>query len=420
MPVRSASIWQSRSLRAAPPSTFSCSTASEPCSSTLTMSAVCWAMDSRAARTTCALVVSRVNPFSEPRALRSQCGAQSPPNPGTRWTPPVSGTLAAIASTSSSSWSSPSPSRSHDSVWPLWKTTPSSSYRVAPCAVQATLLVKPSTSTGTSPELMVSTPAVPNVFFASPCSKQACPYRLACWSASTARIGTAPIPRSPVSTPKSASEATTCGSRPAGMPSRASSSSSQHSASRLNSAVREAHEVSVRCVAPPVRFHASQQSTVPQSSSPASARARTPGTSSSNQASLAAEKNESLRSPVRTRNTSSYPAARQRFTMASVWLEIHTIASCTGTPVRRSQISTVSRWLVTPQATTSPGLAPAAASTSTTVPRCSCQSATGSSSTQPGRRRRHGTSTRASCRIVPVASTSTARALLDPSSSAST
>ena len=58
----------------------------------------------------------------------------------------------------------------------------------------------------------------------------------------------------------------------------------------LNSIVREAFEASVTWTAPPVSFQSSQLSTVPKASSPASARARAPGTLSSSQAILVAEK----------------------------------------------------------------------------------------------------------------------------------
>ena len=49
---------------------------------------------SSAARAICARVVPRVSPTIVPRACGSQCGAPSPANAGTRYTPPVSGTLA--------------------------------------------------------------------------------------------------------------------------------------------------------------------------------------------------------------------------------------------------------------------------------------------------------------------------------------
>ena len=58
----------------------------------------------------------------------------------------------------------------------------------------------------------------------------------------------------------------------------------------LNSIVRDALLTSVTCVAPPVSFQTSQVSTVPNASSPASARARAPGTLSRIHATLVPEK----------------------------------------------------------------------------------------------------------------------------------
>ena len=58
----------------------------------------------------------------------------------------------------------------------------------------------------------------------------------------------------------------------------------------LNSIVREALLTSVTCCVPPVSFQTSQVSTVPNASSPASARARAPGTLSRIQRILLAEK----------------------------------------------------------------------------------------------------------------------------------
>ena len=54
--------------------------------------------------------------------------------------------------------------------------------------------------------------------------------------------------------------------------------------------VREALVASVACTAPPVSFQITQQSMVPASRSPASARALSPGWLSRIQASLVAEK----------------------------------------------------------------------------------------------------------------------------------
>jgi len=86
------------------------------------------AMASSAARARCPAVVPRVIPAISPRAYGSQCGAPSPANAGTRYTPPLSGTLAASASTSAAVRISPSPSRSHCTTAPPMKTLPSIAY----------------------------------------------------------------------------------------------------------------------------------------------------------------------------------------------------------------------------------------------------------------------------------------------------
>ena len=82
----------------------------------------------------------------------------------------------------------------------------------------------------------------------------------------------------------------TSGSIHLGMSSSARISSSQRRVLMLNSMVREALEKSVTWALPPVSFQMSQVSTVPNSSSPRSARARTPGTFSRIQRSLVPEK----------------------------------------------------------------------------------------------------------------------------------
>ncbi len=58
----------------------------------------------------------------------------------------------------------------------------------------------------------------------------------------------------------------------------------------LNSIVREALLTSVMCTAPLVSFQTSHESTVPNASLPASARARAPGTLSRIQRTLLPEK----------------------------------------------------------------------------------------------------------------------------------
>ena len=99
---------------------------------------------------------------------------------------------------------------------------------------------------------------------------------------------------------------------------------------------------------PPVSFHASQLSTVPNASSPRSACSRRPGMLSSIHASLVAEKYGSRTRPVLARMVSPRPLRFSASQLAAVRRSCQTIALCTGSPVRRSQTSVVSRWLAMP------------------------------------------------------------------------
>ena len=73
-------------------------------------------------------------------------------------------------------------------------------------------------------------------------------------------------------------------------PARGTARSSQRRRSMSKSIVREQLEKSEMCSRPPVRFQMSQESTLPKSSSPCSARSRAPGTLSSIQLDLGAGK----------------------------------------------------------------------------------------------------------------------------------
>ena len=97
-------------------------------------------MLSSAARAMCAAVVPRVIPTIVPRAYGSQCGAPSPAKAGTRYTPPLSGTLVASASMSAACRISPRPSRSHCTTAPPMNTLPSSAYSVRPPICHATVV----------------------------------------------------------------------------------------------------------------------------------------------------------------------------------------------------------------------------------------------------------------------------------------
>ncbi len=159
---------------------------------------------------------------------------------------------------------------------------------------------------------------------------------------------------------------------------------------------------------------------MPAAISPRRARSAKPSTFSMYQASFGAVKYESLFSPVRERTCGSSPSARQRRTMESVCFDIHITALCTGSPVRRSHANAVSRWVVTPTAAMSAATASTWAIARRMLSSCACHSATGSSSTQPGRGKSGTVGLRASATMRPSGSTSTVRALVDPRSSAIT
>ena len=109
-----------------------------------------------------------------------------------------------------------------------------------------------------------------------PASKQAWPNSALCWSPPMPPMVRAPPRCSGAALPNSCADGFTSGSRDAGMPSSASSSSSQRFSRTLNSIVREALLTSVTCTSPLVSFQISQLSIVPKASSPRSACSRAP------------------------------------------------------------------------------------------------------------------------------------------------
>ena len=95
---------------------------------------------------------------------------------------------------------------------------------------------------------------------------------------------------------------------------------------------------SVTWRAPPVSFHTSQLSIVPNASSPRSARARAPGTCSSSQRELGRrEVRIEQQAGAGARSSASWPAARKRSQSSAVRRSCQTIACATGVPVSRSQ-----------------------------------------------------------------------------------
>ena len=125
----------------------------------------------------------------------------------------------------------------------------------------------------------------------------------------------------------------------------------------------------------------SQLSTVPNSTSPRSARRRTPGTLSSIQRILLPEKYASISSPVAERMRSSSPRRFRSSHSSAVRRHCHTMALYTGSPVALSHRMVVSRWLVTPMPATLPVGSPATASAA--ARRCVSHISMGSCSTQP-------------------------------------
>src|SRR5438309_6084402 len=115
-------------------------------------------------------------------------------------------------------------------------------------------------------------------------------------------IGSAPPNR--VVSPYTSLDEPTAGNTERGTPNRSNSSSSQSPVRRLKSIVRDALLGSVTCTrpppppAPPVRFHTSHESTVPNASLPAFALERAPGTWRRIHCSFVPEKYASTTSPV--------------------------------------------------------------------------------------------------------------------------
>ena len=142
-----------------------------------------------------------------------------------------------------------------------------------------------------------------------------------------------------------------------------------------NSIVRAAFVTSVTWRPPPVSFHTSQLSTVPNASSVAGCSVR-----ASSHSSFVAEKYGSGTRPVRSR-ISSPGSSRQR---SAVRRSCQTIASCNGRPERRSQRIVVSRWFVIPIAVRSVARSPADARAASAAASTLAQISSGSCSTQPG------------------------------------
>ena len=133
-----------------------------------------------------------------------------------------------------------------------------------------------------------------------------------------------------------------------------------------------------------VSFQISHVSTVPNSSSPFSARSRTPSTLSKIHFNLVPEKYASITSPVLARKVSTSPLSFRLSQYSDVLRHCHTIAWYTGSPVSLSHTMVVSRWFVMPIAAMSSAVAPIFDMASTATPSCVDQISLASCSTQPG------------------------------------
>src|SRR5204862_8349119 len=144
------------------------------------------------------------------------------------------------------------------------------------------------------------------------------PNSAACWSPAMPAIGTALPPANSVVSPYTSLDEATIGNTERGTLNSFSSSSSQSPVRKLNSIVRDALLGSVTCTCPPVTFHTSHESTVPQASLPAFARARAPGTLRRIHSSLVPEKYAATTSPCFRLINGASPRAYNRSQAAAV------------------------------------------------------------------------------------------------------
>ncbi len=205
------------------------------------------------------------------------------------------------------------------------KMLPSSAYSVRSPMRHATVVSKLFfDAIGFVPVFMSMKHPVPYVFLAMPGLVHACPKSAACWSPAMPAIGM--DASSSVVWPYTSLDERTCGSIERGTLRILSSSSSQSPLRMSNSIVRDALVASVTWTLPPVRFHTSHASTVPNASSPAFAFARAPFTLSRIHWTLVPEKYASTTRPVFFRITRSSFFARRRSQMPAVRRSCHTMA----------------------------------------------------------------------------------------------
>ena len=165
------------------------------------------------------------------------------------------------------------------------------------------------------------------MFLASPTEKQVWPNRAACWSPRSPATG---MPASsPLASPYTSLDGLICGSMALGTPSVFRMLSSQSRVFRSMSKVRLALLTSVMCrppLVPPVRFQMHQVSMLPNSTSPRSARSRTPSTLSRIHLILGPEKYVAMGRPVVGRKRSSPPCFISSLQIWSVRVSCQTMA----------------------------------------------------------------------------------------------
>src|SRR5215204_72508 len=160
-------------------------------------------------------------------------------------------------------------------------------------------------------------------------------------------------------------------------PSSSQSSGSQRRARMSNNRVREAFERSVACS--PVSLNTSHESIVPNAASGGTPPSRI------SHSIFVPEKYGSSTSPVRSRKSGSRPASLSSSQRRAVRRSCQTIARCSGSPLSRSQATTVSRWFVIPMPASERPSIPAESSASLATERVTSQISLASCSTQPGR-----------------------------------
>ncbi len=183
--------------------------------------------------------------------------------------------------------------------------------------------------------------------------------------------------------PKDSSERRGSGSDRPSSPKRRRSPASHVRVLMSRSIVRLALETSVANTRPPVSFQTSQASIVPAMSVPDSRACRARDECRTSHASLLAEKYGSSLSPVRSRIVASWPPRASSLQIPTPRSSSQTGALFTGSPVRRSQATMVSRWFVRARQTRSPGSAPAFSTTRSTASTVFLKSSAGSCSTSP-------------------------------------